>query len=61
MFRQAFVQALGRAPNVDWRPLTDAQCAGISFTRLVLGDPRQPCASRSSARNSGLATTSQAG
>jgi hypothetical protein len=38
MFRQAFAQALGTTPNVDWRPLTDAQCAGISFTRLVLGD-----------------------
>jgi hypothetical protein len=38
MFRQAFAQALGSAPNVDWRPLTDAQCGGISFTRLVLGD-----------------------
>jgi hypothetical protein len=38
MFRQAFAQALGSAPNVDWRPLSDAQCAGISFTRLVLGD-----------------------
>ncbi|HUF86143.1 MAG TPA: hypothetical protein VMM59_02070, partial [Thermohalobaculum sp.] len=38
MFRQAFVQALGLEPTVDWRPLTDAQCAGISFTRLVLRD-----------------------
>jgi hypothetical protein len=38
MFRQAFARALGITPNVDWRPLTDAQCAGISFTRLVLGD-----------------------
>jgi hypothetical protein len=38
MFAQAFAQALGRAPEIDWRPLTDAQCAGISFTRLVLGD-----------------------
>jgi hypothetical protein len=38
MFRQAFAEALGAAPTVDWRPLTDAQCAGISFTRLVLGD-----------------------
>jgi hypothetical protein len=38
MFRQAFAEALGAAPSVDWRPLTDAQCAGISFTRLVLGD-----------------------
>jgi hypothetical protein len=38
MFRQAFAQALGTNPEVDWRPLTDAQCGGISFTRLVLGD-----------------------
>jgi hypothetical protein len=38
MFRQAFAQALGTDPEVDWRPLTDAQCGGISFTRVVLGD-----------------------
>jgi hypothetical protein len=37
MFRQAFAQALGSEPNIDWRPLTDAQCSGISFTRLILG------------------------
>jgi hypothetical protein len=38
MFRQAFAQALGSEPDIDWRPLTDAQCAGISFARVVLGD-----------------------
>jgi hypothetical protein len=36
-FRQAFVQALGSDPQVEWKPLTDAQCGGISFTRVVLG------------------------
>jgi len=37
MFRQAFAQALGSDPDIEWRPLTDAQCGGISFARVVLG------------------------
>jgi hypothetical protein len=38
MFRQAFAQAFGTDPEIDWRPLTDAQCSGISFTRVILGE-----------------------
>ena len=38
MFRQAFAQALGADPEIDWRPLTDAQCSSISFTRLILAE-----------------------
>jgi eukaryotic-like serine/threonine-protein kinase len=37
MFRDAFAQALGSEAEIEWRPLTDAQCTGISFARLVLG------------------------
>jgi hypothetical protein len=37
LFRDAFAQALGSEAEIEWRPLTDAQCTGISFARLVLG------------------------
>jgi hypothetical protein len=38
LFSEAFAKALGTAPEVEWRPLTDAQCTGISFTRVILGN-----------------------
>lgn len=37
LFRDAFAQTLGSEADIEWRPLTDAQCTGISFARLVLG------------------------
>jgi hypothetical protein len=36
-FRQAYAQRLGVEPDVDWRPITDSQCGGISFARIILG------------------------
>jgi hypothetical protein len=38
MFSEAFAKALGTEPDVEWRPLTDSQCTGISFTRVILGN-----------------------
>jgi hypothetical protein len=38
LFSEAFAKALGTDPEVEWRPLTNAQCTGISFTRVILGN-----------------------
>jgi hypothetical protein len=37
-FRQAFMRAFGIDPALTWQPITEAQCSGISFTRVVLRD-----------------------
>jgi hypothetical protein len=37
-FARAFAQIVGADPDLNWRPITDAQCTGISFTRHVLGE-----------------------